>query len=174
MKSTPAIPLPILYRGFCVSDDTPDSTEIIVKHKRVRGHWVTGYYSYTQSDNKHWISDCSIGSQHEVLPETLGFLESESGHFCGDVCYYQGGCESVQGVVKFGKHRSQDGTKREDISFYIEWKGGSLSALMLRQDLLYWTKRDDIIWDGTMWDRKKKHPRQAQWIAPVPNTYRNS
>ena len=152
MKPTLAIPSPILYRGFSVSASGPQQ-EIIVKHARTRGCWVTGYYAYTQADDKHWIISLENHTQEEVLPQTVGFLEPTSGHFSGDVCYYQ---DEIQGILRFDRHKNGDSLNREEVSFYIDWQGTSMAAMVLSQNLLYWAKNKDITWSGTMWDSKSK------------------
>ena len=108
MKSTTVIPFPVLYRGFCVTENVPQETELIVKHRRVLGSWFTGYYLYTESNDKHWIIDQEKGIYVEVLPETIGLLEPESGRFCGDVCYFQ---NEIRGILRFGHvlSRGKDG-----------------------------------------------------------------
>lgn len=151
-KPTFVIPFPVLYRGFSILAEGP-KVELIVKHKRCQGRWVTGYYAYTESDNKHWIFSLDDHMQVEVLPQTVGLLEPFSGHFSGDVCYYQ---NEIQGILCFGKHEDSYNLGRHEVCFYIDWQGTSITASLLRQDLLYWSKSKDVEWSGTMWDPKSK------------------
>ena len=161
MKQSTVIPFPVLYRGFCTktedivckSEISIQTQELIIRHKRVKGVWFTGYYMYTESTDQHWITDPEKGFQAEVLPETIGLLEPNSGHFSGDVCYFQ---EEIRGILYFGPHKDSNRLNREEVSFYIDWQGQSITAEMLRQDLLFWAKSKDVTWIGTKWDPKSK------------------
>lgn len=157
MMSPGVTPVPVLYRGFCIEDDDQPKIDLIVKHKRIQGHWVTGYYVYSACTDRHWIVDMDNQSQKEILPETLCLQESESGRFSGDVCFFlSDDTDSVKGIVRFGKHRSSDSLKREEVSFFIDWQGNSIPAMTMRQDLLFWSKNDKVVWSGTRWDPKSK------------------
>lgn len=132
--------------------------EILFRAKRIdTGEWAEGLPGYNTYDGD--ITEIETRDYGFIMidPETIcqyTGLTDKNGRkiFEGDIIrdIFE---PSIIGVVKYGEYRNtfNDDELGGHAGFYIEWKA---KAELLRKDLMYWTKRSEVI--GNIFDNPER------------------